>query len=288
MTSTPVQSHEGIQYFLNPEDSCICEFAHLDALTSKFIQELSRDTTTEILGPGILFRGQANIGHGLLPGIGRKENPEDEKPKFTRKSERNMLHRFRRASYQYCHRVLNEWEALFLAQHHGLPTRLLDWTGNRLVALYNACENEPETDGAIWAMARRDKEDHDLNVFSPSAKFYNDYKYAGECEIAFKGVKMIYPFEISPRMTAQNGRFTIQDDPWTALEHYEPLKYKRKHFDIDQIRKWKVPASQKRHILVRLDQYGINRQTLYPDIDGLAIGIREAETMRRKKTESQT
>jgi hypothetical protein len=110
-------------------------------------------------GTGIYFRGQSDSSHSLKPSIGRDNLykhggkcgfpiPPDE--------EENLLHRFTRYSYEYTKRIITEWEALFLARHHGLPVRLLDWTSNPLVALFNAvlCDEPPRIDGAIWAFRR--------------------------------------------------------------------------------------------------------------------------------------
>lgn len=82
------------------------------------------------------FRGQANADWALHPGLARKP--------ATLKHEAALMKRFRQnATTLVPHRPADEWEWLFLAQHYGLPTRLLDWSENPLVALYFAAEEKP-------------------------------------------------------------------------------------------------------------------------------------------------
>lgn len=256
-----------------------------------------RNGTRHNLGPGIYFRGQSNIGDHLLPSIGRKKR-KNRRPwifcgreieKFNENQERNLLHRFRRRSYRDFGRLLSWWEALFLARHYGLPTRLLDWTGNSLVALYFASvfEDKPKQHGAVWAIVRHPGEGDDLNVLSArTCLFANpDYQYGRESEFAIEGVKIIYPFDNSGRLIAQQGIFTIQENPWKALDRYKPSRFKDKkeHFDIRRIYKWKVPRRNKPKLIEDLRRHGISHQALFPDIKGLADGILKEEIFRSGK-----
>lgn len=222
---------------------------------------------------GIYFRGESSLKNLLRPTIGRGHYSLDR--------ERNWLHRFRRRSYDHFQRILTEWEALFLARHHGLPTRLLDWTTNPLVALYWACagDGHKKTHGGIWAFARQPDEKYDLNVFV--YPLHEQYKFGEDFRFAVKGVKIIYPFYVSARMTAQGGLFTIQDQPTVRLDQYPLEKYSRRDFDILHLRRWKVPKDKKNRILAELNDVGINIQTLYPDLEGLAKGIPAIEFARK-------
>lgn len=231
------------------------------------------------LGLGIYFRGESDREYELRPQIGRMVK---EKRLYEEYQERNVLHRFRCQSYAYYQRILTDWEAIFLAQHHGLPTRLLDWTRNQLVALFWACQNKRDskivTNGGIYAFVRQPDENWDLNVFN--SPLHNKYKYARDFKWLVKGVKVIYPFHVSPRITAHGGLFTIQDDPYKRLNDYSPDDYSRKDFDILLIRKWEVPKRAKKRILKELDEIGINIHTLYTDLNALTKRIKATEETR--------
>ncbi|MDD5216238.1 MAG: FRG domain-containing protein, partial [Methylococcales bacterium] len=85
------------------------------------------------------FRGQANYEHKLIPALFREQYDEA-------RMYEEFIRRFPEHSNN--HRDIFEW--LTLMQHYGLPTRLLDWTTNLLVALFFCCNDEKDKDGAIF------------------------------------------------------------------------------------------------------------------------------------------
>ena len=86
-----------------------------------------------------IFRGVADAdNHQLCPKVGR--DPEV----YRETAERVIFANFKRRAPQFVNvRGMTEWDLLALAQHHGLPTRLLDWTTNPLVAAYFAVTSAP-------------------------------------------------------------------------------------------------------------------------------------------------
>jgi hypothetical protein len=100
-----------------------------------------------------IYRGQEK-DWSLLPSIGRNSSLSSED---ILKKEMNIFNEYKRLSYPYLDSNLknNEWDLLALAQHHRLPTRLLDWTINPLAALWFACikEKDDDSDRIVWLFA---------------------------------------------------------------------------------------------------------------------------------------
>lgn len=189
-----------------------------------------------------MFRGVRDADYKLIPKVGRFK-------KYSKGLEQDILYQFKRyADYD----LQNDWEWLATAQHHGLPTRLLDWAGNPLVAAFFATEGKSETDGAIYVL---------------NAAWIID---VGKERSPFKmrDVGIFQPAHITPRIAAQAGHFTVHPKP------LEPL-------DRRTIDKLIIPKLLRREFQTSLCYYGIHHGMLFPDLDGQARFI---EWEQRTKT----
>lgn len=137
------------------------------------------------------------------------------------------------------------WNSLAIAQHHGLATRLLDWSYNPLVAAFFA----------VW-----EKRDGDAAVFAYSSGKRVDPAAGSPFE--FQGVRRFKPKGVAHRITRQSGILTVHGPPTTALEGMLGAG--------ELLEKIVIDASYRSNLLFDLSFYGINRLTLFPDLDGLA------------------
>lgn len=196
----------------------------------------------------VVFRGVKSAEYELLPSVGRlKISQEREFDKV----ERHIFKTFKeRAVPLLDYSPKNDWEWLAIAQHHGLPTRFLDWTRNVLVAAYFAVQSEGEMDSAIYVIANESFNYGPDNCKDPlAAKIYS----------GGQAIKYI-PTHVTSRIVAQSGLFTMHSSPRTPL-------------DDPSIEKLIIPNSYRRQLKRELYRYGINSSSLFPDLDGIASHI---------------
>lgn len=161
---------------------------------------------------------------------------------------------------------------LFLAQHYGLPTRLLDWSEGPLVALYFAVTGGHEDhDGCAWALWPGGLNKHYHASFDLLQ--IRDPKVIEIAECAFVPGKECDPViiaidgrEVDLRMLVQMGRFTLHayDTPIESLSGSD--RWSGRYI---------VPKEAKTKIRNQLAAFGIRRWNLFPDLANLATDLRE-------------
>jgi FRG domain len=139
--SDEVDDDEAIGADKKFEDRNIASVSQFIELSENIVRELKLKTAT--IHPW--YRGQADYTWSLKPSLYRQNINIDAR------FERELIRDFRIKCADFINiRPQSDIDWLFLAQHHGLPTRLLDWTENPLVALYFATKGRFDTDGRVW------------------------------------------------------------------------------------------------------------------------------------------
>jgi len=203
--------------------------------------------------------------------------------------ERNLLKQFQKYAHRDVVEKNTDWHWLSIAQHHGLPTRLLDWTYSPFVALHFATVDldlYPGKDAAVWKVNY--SQVHDLlqsaetanldklgaRIFSVDAlsetitgiedlesRSAKDYKIA----IFFE------PPAIDDRIVNQFAYFSAISDPYMPFDEWLELPYVSSEVDSTKII---IPETLKWEIRDKLDQSNINERVLMTGLDGLCAWLK--------------
>lgn len=202
-----------------------------------------------------LFRGQAS-DWALRPKLARLHVPDG---RSLLGIETEMLDHWERAIVAYVSvPPVSRWELCALAQHHGMATRLLDWTHNPLAALWFALDRPTVPAGGnavVW-------------MFGPAES--DIVSTTDTLPTSISAVRYWKPRHISPRIRAQGGVFTVHpfiDQAGTLQSLQEAKEHHSK------LAKIIVPRSSFSDIRYQLDRCGVNAAVIYPDLDGLARHI---------------
>jgi hypothetical protein len=199
-----------------------------------------------------IFRGEGTKDNQLIPRIGRPESrkriSDGAKQPYDPAQEVLMIDYFIRAAPPHIKHVpTSRLEWLAVAQHHGMATRLLDWTESLLVAAFFAVKSARGTP-VIYAV-------NDLPVTDKAKHDKLD---------ELEDVSLYYPPHISPNIAAQRSVFTVHRNPDRP---FSPLNLQR--LVLARTDTATAPITYR----LNLDACGINMGSLFPDVNGLAAYV---------------
>jgi hypothetical protein len=223
------------------------------------------------------FRGLADARHVLSNSLARLAAGRPDIVKL----ELAMLRNFRKyAAQQTSARVDSIWHWLAVAQHHGLPTRLVDWTFSPLVALHFATESPAGygVDGAVWCVdfvranqqlprrLRAILEDEGSDTFTVEmlGAFATLRDFDALSRDAF--LMFLEPPALDARILNQAALFSLMPAPSASLDDWLTT-----HPELS--RRVILPAELKWEIRDKLDQANITERTLFPGLDGLSRSL---------------
>lgn len=244
-----------------------------------------------------LFRGLPNIDYHLATSLHRNCQGKESA------IEESLLRNFTKyAAIEDDSLKSSVWRQLVIGQHHGLPTRLLDWTYSVMAALHFATSGEDlgcmeQHDGVIWQIDIMEMNDSLPSRYKKTLAKKNAYLMTIEMldnlihdesytalkkyddELNGKGLLLLEPPSIDQRIISQYSYFSVvpagmenpKDD--NGIEDFLCKTANTRKYIIDKSIKWRIRDM--------LDQMNINERTIYPGIDGLTAWLKRHYYVKR-------
>jgi hypothetical protein len=223
-----------------------------------------------------VYRGMTNASNDLTTSLTRIAGG-----KKVRELEGHLLRNFRKYAHKDSAAGNSIWNWLALAAHHGLPTRLLDWTYSPFVAIHFAtadltqyendaviwCVNHGETNRRLPKKLRKELDEEGSNVFSVDllngvARTLQQLEKLSEDPF----VVFLEPPSLDDRIVNQFALFSLLSTPLLQLDGWLEA-----HSDVS--RKIIIPAGLQWELRDKLDQAGITERMLFPGLDGLSAWL---------------
>ena len=229
----------------------------------------------------LAFRGARDAAHGLDTSLMRLGSGFEA-------LETHLLRNFRKYARRDVVPVDSEWDWVAVAKHHGLPTRVLDWSYSPYVALHFATDDvaDFECDAAVWCVdyvrahdhlpepLRRVLEEEASNVFT--AEMLSRVA-PGLAELdALSGRDFLVFFEppsLDERIVNQFALFSLLSNAAARLEEWLD-----EHPEV--VRRIVIPAELKWEVRDKLDQANVTERVLFPGLDGLSRWLTRYYTPR--------
>ena len=221
-----------------------------------------------------IYRGTADQAWNLIPSLNRVCGHDLS-------LEGHVFRQFRKYGYTELADYSGFWSLLPVAQHHGLPTRLLDWTYSPMVAAHFATEDTDyyDRDGAIWCLDVTDfkrympevlqlkLKDTKSNIFTIGMleKLIPDFEWMQTLSAEPYAI-FFEPSSMIDRIVNQYALFSVVSDPAVLL----PELIEKNGIDC---RKIIIPREVKLEIRDKLDYINISERMIYPGLDGVCKWI---------------
>lgn len=236
------------------------------------VQSEVADIMDQLAADGCLdpwFRGHGNSEWHLIPGLGRGS--------YNEVVEGRLYYNFLSLAGHLIPHDCSTWDRLVVMQHHGLPTRLLDWTQSFATSLYFAVEQIAD-EACVWILDpyelnKRFLDDDAIQHLGSSLTFPQGYEafFTDDTSDDFgrfpAAVVAVQSVARTPRVLSQRGAFTFHRDYETPLEELCP----------DLIHRVVIPRTVIQEAKSFLRLAGITEATLFPDLDGIARHLLKTE-----------
>ncbi len=261
-------------------------FTEIDSLNS-FINLIKEFASYSVIQ--WIYRGQPDSTYTLMPSAGRTEFPTldmemiqdfysnyrntdtdskafESNETFAKNIDLIFFYHWRKHAKILDSRIPeHDIDSLVYAQHNGLPTRLLDWSSNPLVALYFACSKDFDADGKVFVYL--------TNGFASSRNRIDQ----------ISTLSPYYPNPFHPRIRAQFGLVTIHPNPTEPLQKENlNLSTKQRIGKEYNLYELIIKKEDKKKILQQLSEIKINQFSLFCDIESLALTLVPSDTRNTK------
>jgi hypothetical protein len=202
--------------------------------------------------------------------------------------EKHLIRNFRKYAHKDVVEFDSIWNWLSLAKHHGLPTRLVDWTFSPYVAMHflTSSMHKFSEDGCIWAVdytkvherlpgklrSLLSEEGSDVFTIDMLNQAIKDLE---EFDSLSQEIFLLFfePPSIDQRIINQYALFSLLSSPEAYVDDWL-AEYP------DAFKKFVIPASLKWEIRDKLDQANITERVLFPGLDGLSTWLKRQYSTR--------
>lgn len=252
-----------------------------EALNSVLFEETWSDELRRFRTHNV-FRGMSDAAMDLRTSLVRLGHPSER----TLMMEQVLLNNFQKYALRDAVERSSLWNWLSLAQHHGLPTRLLDWTFSPYVALHFAVDSMPnsEADGVVWrvdmqavhqrlpeALAECLKEQgfsaFNVDILDEVAPTLQQLGNLADETFAL----FFEPPSLDQRIINQYALFSVMSDPEDSFNHWLDTQ-------VFPTQKIVIPGALKWEVRDKLDMLNITERVLFPGLDGLTRWLRRYYT----------
>ena len=220
-----------------------------------------------------VYRGVADKQWGFLPSLNRICSHDLS-------LEKHILRSFKKYGFADLQQIPSFWQILAMAQQHGLPTRLLDWTYSPFVAAHFVTEDISmyDKDGAIWCASIKKINDHlplslqEMLTHEGGSIFSMEMMdnigsdlgdLANFCEEPF--ALFFEPASTVDRIANQYALFSLTSDPYVLLNELPAVQ--------NAFKKIIIPREVKLEIRDKLDYINISERMIFPGLDGICKWI---------------